>query len=54
MIRRLKHLLYGYRRRELKLFSPEKRRLWGEPYSSFPVSEGGLPKSWRGTLYKGM
>ena len=43
MIRKLQHLAYGDRLRELGLFGLEKRRL-----------QGGLQESWGETFLKGM
>jgi len=42
MIRGLEHLSYDERLTDLGLFSTEKRRLQGRPYSSLPVLKGGL------------
>ena len=42
MIRGLEHHPYKNRLRDMELFSLEKRRLWGGPYSSVSVPEGGL------------
>jgi len=50
MIRGMEHLSYQQRLRELGLFSLEKRRLRGRPYSRLSVPEGGLQESWRGNF----
>ncbi|PKU36006.1 hypothetical protein llap_13688 [Limosa lapponica baueri] len=51
MIRRLEHLCYKDRLRELWLFSLEKRRLYQDFISSLPIPKGGLQERWGGTPY---
>ncbi|KAK4831240.1 hypothetical protein QYF61_016472, partial [Mycteria americana] len=53
MIRRLEHLSYEDRLR-VGVVQPGEEKALGRPYSSLPVSEGGLQEIWRGTFYKGM
>lgn len=54
MISRLKGLSYEGRLRKLRVFSLEKREVWGD----LPVPKGkleeGLKGSWRGTFDKGI
>ena len=45
MIRGLGHLLCEDRLRELELFSIERGRLLGGPYSSLPISKGAYRKA---------
>ena len=40
MIRRLEHLSYGERLRELYFFCLEKRRLWGDFTATFQYLKG--------------
>jgi len=40
--------------RELRFFSLEKRRLWGDPYKGTSILTGGLQESQRGTFLQGV
>jgi len=54
VIRRMEHLTYEERLRDLRLLSLEKRRLWGDLIAAFQYLKGAYKKAGKGLFCKGM